>query len=144
MATKKPAPRKITARSVAKDVLKLLEVIRQKPVKCEVCALGSMMVAFAYRHNHTKASPDIYDREMATQNLGSIFSDNQLCLIESAFEMRVVNQNYGDDGNPIREAIHFGKRYRTNRGRLVAICNNIIQNGSFRPELADKKGKSKG
>lgn len=67
------------------------------------------------------------------------FSAKELDTIETAFEMDVIGDST-DSLNGIRDltklakdAIKFGKKYKTNELRLLGILKNIIKYGEFTP-----------
>jgi hypothetical protein len=172
---KKPA--KPTRKNIAKDVLALLkakklvatsgtycdigdteksldeyhdlqELLKEKHVVCDVCALGGMMAGFAYRHDNTPVLSWGYSQKDAVANLLPIFGEEQLVLIEQAFEAHkpvtfvAPYITYGNDpsNEETNEARSFGLRYKNPAARLRAICNNIIDYGKFMP---GKKGAKK-
>lgn len=110
-------------------------------VKCEVCAKGALLACHILKTNHITVSqaakmdyegdPDIYIRN----RLAKIFSQNQLDLIEAAFETWVVaDENrylqspYGAPTGIAKKAVEFGKNYENTTERLIAIMKNIIKN----------------
>lgn len=115
--------------------------------ECECCALGSMMVSCTLFKNKVKVKeldnglldyPTIQnDRSEDIMGFRGIFSHDQCMLIEIAFEQ---GDGYfitleSDDPNDINSrAIKFGKKYRSNKSRLLAIMKNIVKNkGTFKP-----------
>jgi hypothetical protein len=164
-------PVKPTPKNIAKDVLALLkakklealsgmycsigdtkksldeyhdlqEVLHEKGVVCDVCALGGMMAGFAYQHDNTPVQWR-YDQEDTIANLLPVFGEEQLVLIENAFEAH-RRAGYPPSDEEIETARRFGLRYKTDDKRLKAICENIIAYGKFRPEkkAAPKKKKA--
>lgn len=98
-----------------------------KPEKaCRVCAIGSCFLARVYRKN--EAPLEDFSRAEMQDALAGVFSENQLALIETAFEMSFSYQN-ANTGEDAWNAIEFGRKYATEKGRLRAIMNNIIANG---------------
>lgn len=158
MTTKTKTPKKITPVMLAKDVLKLLESRRFKPVtggyveptgrvhldgdaqatlknkafKCEVCALGAAFCAYVLRvDNHLGG----FSRE----KLGEVLAPEQMTLIESAFEATFAWGSGRVSAAELYAAIDFGERYTSDSGRLRAIMRNIIANdGKFKPEVKAK------
>ena len=115
--------------------------------KCTVCALGGLFTC-AVKVKNAIETHDVDDSNYRDQEikdyLDGIFTRDQLCLIESAFERK----NHMDDGNnetedehgnvvyrePLKSAIEFGSKYKTDKGRMIAIMQNIIKNGgTFKP-----------
>lgn len=109
-------------------------------VKCQVCGIGSLFVAAVDRANEctVKDMDHSYDNpDFMRGYLGEFFSEEQLVLIETAFEMDVVNAlNTGlhRDHLEIEAAIAFGEKSQDAKQRLKRIMQNIIMNkGTFRP-----------
>jgi hypothetical protein len=115
--------------------------------KCECCALGSMMVSCTLFKNKVKMAqlddgamdyPTIQNhRSQDFMGFRNIFSHDQCMLIEIAFEQ---GKGYfftpeTEDPNDINSrAIKFGKKYRSNKSRLLAIMKNVVKNkGTFKP-----------
>lgn len=103
---------------------------RSKP--CSVCALGALFIGSVDKFNKLNfdfKGQDYQDREKILTNLNSSFSQEQLVLIEYAFECWLDP----DTKKPGPPAI-FGSRYSNDTTRLRAIMNNIITNkGTFIP-----------
>jgi len=107
---------------------------------CQACAKGSLFMSYVGRVNECKfeaaATIDNDDiDDTAHMKLREIFSKEQLDLIETAFEggsyLRV------NDDIQKREAAlrHIYRKYDNEDERLLAICQNIIDNdGKFKPE----------
>lgn len=118
-------------------------------VTCNVCAMGSLMVAFVSRFNNF--SVRTYDSGNVTihsdqimKTLSPYFSSEQLGLMEKAFgdftfsnsltqEQRdkahdfFVKENGGHDGD-------HDCSYVNSKGRLIAIMQNVVDhNGTFNP-----------
>ncbi len=148
-----PAARRV---AIARDVLKWLEVgkIRAKTgtylssydIKndrytnkeddrvdggsCTVCALGAVFACTVERIGGLKDFWSYRDAESIRRELGDHFDDEQLRLIETAFEQGDFTRTTPD--YVIGQAIEFA----TGRPeeRLVAIMKNIISNkGEFCP-----------
>lgn len=109
-------------------------------VKCQVCGIGSLFVAAVDRAN----ACTIKDMDHSYENsgfmreyLGEFFSDEQLVLIETAFETELINSlNTGlSRSSPeVYAAIRFGEKYSNAEKRLKSIMENIIANkGTFSP-----------
>lgn len=100
--------------------------------ECRACALGSIFAACIARPElKLKAEPG-YEGDDNEQRvaLSPYFSEEQLMLIESAFEMD--DFTYGDDG--WEDAVDFGRMFNNDKDRLLAILQNIIDNnGEFVP-----------
>lgn len=124
--------------SSKKPVHELLE-----GVKCQVCGIGSLFVAAVDRAN----ACTIEDMDHSYENsnfmreyLGEFFSDEQLVLIETAFETELIHS--GGTGlnrfSPkVEAAIAFGEKSTSAEKRLKRIMENIISNkGTFKPEAS--------
>jgi hypothetical protein len=132
-----------------------------KAKTCNVCALGSLFMAdtllrdkvddrLHVSHNAwcdttELRGPGCYSMR---EELGDFFSEEQLHLIENAFEKETIeapdyasmssvefNLNASNrffDRN--ERAIKFGKKHRSPTKRLVSIMNNVIRHeGTFKP-----------
>lgn len=129
----------------------LLDASKDDP--CTACALGSCFAAKVrlgdryklprHYNDSSRIHPDEINSDARNQ-LKAYFTERQLSLIESAFEMKNIDHwidsNYteGYDNHelnsksPISRAIHFGNEYTTDEDRLIAIMENIIKNkGTF-------------
>ncbi len=101
---------------------------------CEVCALGSMLIAGVGRFNNHAVNIDHWVgdefalREATTEFLDKYFDDKQLELIEAAFEGSEELYN---------GVVYDFQDWLPNAGddaRLTAIMRNIIKNeGTFVP-----------
>ena len=144
MARMNAAEKAKTRVAVAKDVLKQLKAKKIRAQSnygycvpddagpCMVCALGAAMVS----RLRIKGAWSLvwrsswWDRGAVTEELSDCFSHEQMLLIEDAFESG-PNEHYSPPATP---GELFGARYRSDRGRLKAIMENIIANkGTFAP-----------
>jgi hypothetical protein len=99
--------------------------------RCVACAIGAALCSlvridnkFEYKDNTPPAQP-------MKERLQDVFSENQLKLIEAAFE-RDIEFAYGVPY--VKKAVKFGQSFVGNRNRGVAIFRNIIANkGTFKP-----------
>ena len=109
--------------------------------KCEVCGIGSLFIAAVDRANGcTVGDLGSPNSDSAMRNyLSDWFADDQLSMIEAAFEGRFIDWSAGDSGlheySPeIRQAIAFTRRTTSPTARIKKIMNNIIENkGTFKP-----------
>lgn len=98
-------------------------------LKCKVCARGMLVVAKALRLDNLPLS-DLSQGD-TTKQLDGIATDEQLSLIECAFEKTGQFDSYSEDAS---RAVDFGLEYDLCADRLRAIMNNIVNNkGTFRP-----------
>lgn len=122
--------------------------------QCTVCALGSCFIGLVNQMDkldlqelfqirmYSNTSGPIFEDKMRNY-LREIFSETQMLLIESAFEMQDMRgSNYHDvniSAVNIARAIEFGKQHdhtidANAKSRLKAIMNNIVKNkGIFIP-----------
>lgn len=117
----------------SKDARKQLRDIVLGP--CQACALGALFLAKAVRFNDVTVGDYVQsddDGAMCRNNLYSYFSNQQMGMIESAFEMSPTYAGrVGVNGMP---SVDFGRQYASSKLRLTAILENIIANGGeFRP-----------
>ena len=125
----------------------------EKPADCKVCGVGGLLVAKCMRFDKFENAFDL-DTDIqvggyeAGNGLVDLFSNEQLALIECAFEKWTApeidpeeDDNSGDKselGDITREeqdkAATFGARYDDDRNRFLAIMRNIVKNdGTFKP-----------
>lgn len=120
---------------------------------CDTCALGACILSIA-RLGDSLTFADVDNRNAkATKKIKSIFEPNQLALIETAFEKTYDNFGFWstqESGTSLWStsvkiggqltteqadaAVSFGRRYSSDKSRLIAIYQNIIDNkGTFKP-----------
>lgn len=130
--------------------------------ECQVCALGGLMLSTVCLLNEFNWSKGHYysvvKQDSMFDRLLDHFDGPQLLLIENAFELghgglaiKDYNGEFSEsqardaarnvkidwpsiDNNQVDRAIAFGERYKTPKGRLRGIMNNLINNhGTFVP-----------
>jgi hypothetical protein len=111
----------------------LQDYLKSKKAKpCFVCGVGACFVARVYRKDNVPFDSFGYDSDFMEDTLAGVFGSKQLDLIETAFEQ---DAGFGDDWDISDEeadaAANFGARYKSDNGRLKAICNNIIANNGY-------------
>lgn len=135
-----------------KDIL-----LKQEKNTCTVCAKGAIFAACVLNVNKVYLKDHYSEEEFQKGKLKKWFSPLELDMIETAFERTIIvdtdecleegNEYYynqGDEENPIfeeekvlsmlgRKCIKFGKKYKSDKNRLLAILNNILINGEFKP-----------
>jgi len=115
--------------------------IEQKIESCNVCALGGLFMSCTNFNNNTLledldfASSElgelIGEEEKLSNKLNSIFSFNQLKLIESYFE---ANDGFFRDYDEDDRIEVFYNKYPSDYKRLKLIMENIVENeGTFVP-----------
>jgi hypothetical protein len=105
---------------------------------CQACAKGGLFMSFVGRVNKININDiecgnDLDDKEH--KKLLQLFSQTQLALIEAAFEgAQYINaeiSKYTDSSNKWSFSKYIDK-YPNDKKRLIAICENIIENkGTF-------------
>ena len=129
----------------------LKSILNKTKNPCIVCGIGSLFVSEISKRNNFKVNTDIIDSvnkinsEKIKKRFKGIFSEHQLDLIETAFEKRVVNEDNNLLGvgegfylgfcftKLAEKYINFGKSFKEDNDRLIAIMNNIIvNNGTFK------------
>ncbi len=113
----------------------LQKLLQRDDFTCEACAKGSLFAACVLNVNRVDVDADISNESFQKSKLKKWFSVEELDTIETAFECRVVMDDpYETTPTELgRKAIKFGKRYHTDKKRLLAILNNILKNRSFKP-----------
>jgi len=124
--------------------LEFRDYIRDK--ECQACALGNLFLAYANVVNHmpvrtlvfmhdfeTYESAGLYiDFERIQCRLETVFSIEQLVLIEIAFELG--QGRFRPTSQKEWAAHRFGLGLKDSKSRLKAIMENIINNGGeFKP-----------
>lgn len=100
---------------------------RETIKNCRVCAKGAMFVSRALLFNECKFGDSV------SWQVGNDFGRLNSDLIEGAFEK--CNPLSGNTTGLQDFAIKFGKRYKSDRNRLKAIMQNVLDNGGvFRPD----------
>ena len=123
--------------------------------KCEVCALGSMLLSYVRLFNNVESVDrvDEYDFDFIFEKLSDVFPKNTLVIIEGVFEGTLINEellfnDYYSSKNKLKisqiekRILKFRKKVFARckqRGKkakaeavLSAICRNIIRNkGKF-------------
>lgn len=126
---------------------------------CEVCGLGACLLSYARLYNKFPLEEVVnvlkydggLDRSIWVEpRLRVVFGRKQMDLIESAFEQMMITrfEEWEDIGLDTdfyyeeayalcRTAVQFGKRFRANADRLLAIMQNVVDHkGEFRPDVA--------
>lgn len=146
---------------ISNEIFELLDYNHEADVKkkyskiksCEVCALGACLLSATKFGNQLKLG-DLKDvllkeNQNADKLLASIFSKNQMLMIETAFEgsngLKYAHDVLGEslDKEQIIKCVNFRYSYvkddnfisEENRKQLlIAIMQNIIKNkGTFKP-----------
>lgn len=118
-------------------------------LNCNVCAKGAMFLSHIRKDSDectVSQAADGGDEQIIENRLTDLFSEEQLDLIEAAFETEAhhytddhgTDDDFNEDGDPKRGTIgakaeRFGDKYSTDQRRLMAIMRNIIRNkGTFK------------
>lgn len=111
------------------------EAITQEMVdampRCMACAVGTFFVTCVRKYD--ALAPDVvldsmYDEGMR-EYLTPFFDRKQLAQIEYAFERGYTSERGLLSEEELETAQAFGSRFETDHSRLIAILNNIIENG---------------
>jgi hypothetical protein len=107
--------------------------------ECTACAVGSMFVSAVLRYDNIVCGSFRYEMNRGfRQYLGQFFSQDQIDLIESAFECRMISIDGNPDDTDLCQAVIFGKKYSDDYSRILAIMENIIENnGEFKPQSSN-------
>lgn len=126
----------------------LQKILRQgKEDTCVACAKGSLFASCVLNTNRVYTNVDDFSEEyFQKKKLKKWFSVLELDMIEAAFEKKVVVDDeqllyiYKKDGSTRerktqlgKDCIAFGRQYRTEKARLLAILENILKHGRFKP-----------
>jgi hypothetical protein len=123
------------------DIQKILKL--KKKDTCQACAKGSIFAACVLNTNKVNRKDEFDSEWFQKAKLSKWFSALELDMIETAFETSVVKDSTGsletagfytnyrtELGD---KCVAFGEKYKTSRGRLLGILNNVLKNGSFKP-----------
>lgn len=109
-----------------KDLFKI-----NKNITCQICAIGAAFVSLVNIENKCSVS-NMLERYNMWARLGKYFKPLTLCLMESAFEGKVIDQR-DPSRELIKQAVAWGKQYHNDTDRLRVIMLNIIRNkGDFK------------
>ena len=123
--------------------------------KCDVCAIGGIFASKVAIGNKFKVDiqaedywsdsqfvieTDTDDDELLIENLKGIYNEEELRLIEYAFEGEDIGFRHNDESDEFhKKALSYYKVYKKADERLIAIMQNIIRNeGKFIPEFLKK------
>lgn len=109
-------------------------------LECECCAKGSLFLSHITKTNNCSVRNIISNVDFnlrISKRLNNLFTQLQLDLIETAFEMKVIKDYSGklyQNEGLIEKAINFGEKYANSNNRLIGIMKNVIKNkGIFKP-----------
>lgn len=116
----------------------LQTILKSENLKCECCAKGALFASCVIETNKVNIKQD-YGKEYFQKNkLKKWFDLSELDLIEMAFEgVSVIDSNnilHDINRNPTElylKGKRFYRKYKSNKTRLLAILNNILENGKF-------------
>lgn len=110
---------------------------------CQVCAKGALFASCVINTDKVKTSQEFEQEKFLKGKLSTWFSDKELDMIETAFEKRPIVDNnrvifiYRGGAKYKTElgkkCVEFGKKYKKPTDRLLAILNNVLENGTFKP-----------
>lgn len=125
-------------KAASKDLKTVLNTAKT-PV-CKVCAKGALFTGCVANVNEIRTMSVKNRREpFQTKKLAPWFSIEELDTIEAAYEQDVIRDKkhiLRDKNHDLtvigKKAVNFSKSNSEKR-RLLAILNNILKNGSFKP-----------
>jgi hypothetical protein len=118
------------------------QLLIESPLKCKCCAKGALFAACVIETNEVLGKQNFSHQPFIKKKLKKWFSTTELDMIETAFEKAVIRMALSHsfkfknaDGNTALadRCIAFGRKYVTDRSRLLAILNNILEHGEFTP-----------
>jgi DNA polymerase III delta prime subunit len=114
---------------------KATKVAEKLKNECTVCARGAMMLCKVAKYNHYEFEKGWgISSESTTHALKDAFSEEQLNLIENAFELNGYIGNLSEKAEWLYEWLY---EFSNAEDRLLAIMQNIVDpNGSFKPNAA--------
>lgn len=126
-----------------------LQCSMSKVASCDVCAKGAIFLSTVRKSDNfqigdasvnTDYDSDriigiCLDHDEVVETASNVFSERQLDLIECAFEQsHVLSEGSDLPSDVVDAAVTFGSDYCLDSVRLIAICQNIIDNeGIFNP-----------
>lgn len=132
----------------------LQEIVDDVQSKCEVCALGAAVLSTARLLDNIPVGSVLWEgsrvdfsdkwfrakrvvetnRDKLLDALSPIFDPWQCDMIEAAFERSFVYADTDISDYDIERSVNFGSEYQCDDDRLVAIMENVIENGGrFEP-----------
>ena len=149
-------PFEATDRTEAKPVLEEF-FKKEQAIPCDACARGTLLLCTVHKENNFLLSDFNLIRgpfkhgSVVDNRLAELFSEEQLIMMENAFEVENcesreyfdeddypedyygINHEYLDE-DLARECVEFGLKYSDANERLLAIFENAIANGGeFKP-----------
>jgi hypothetical protein len=122
-----------------KDLQTILK--RGETYTCEACAKGSLFASCVISTNEVSTRDSLGSESFQSNKLKKWFSYLELDMIETAFEKEIITDNegalrneYGNENTLAKSCVRFGKRFKSDKNRLLAILNNILKNGTFKPD----------
>jgi hypothetical protein len=125
--------------------------------KCEACAKGSLFASCVINVNKVSTFDPFNSEHFQSEKLGKWFTQLELDMIETAFELDVITDSLrylstpgGNKSILAKECTSFGRnsckgiKKDRQKVRLIAILNNVLEHGQFNPsEKALKIMKTK-
>ncbi len=141
-------PVKSTTDYLPDDEESIQQTLKER--KCECCAKGAVFAACVLNVNKVYGDDDFNGEEFQKNKLKKWFKELELDMMETAFELRVCENSTGklqaqtggedywddpewEDTKLAKQCIKFGKKYKSPKNRLLAILDNILDNGTFKP-----------
>lgn len=129
----------LTLLDYLEDDESLKKALKQENIACEACAQGGLFIACVLNTNRVYGG-DLYGNyDFQTSKLLKWFKIEEINTIEAAFEQHVVHDekdillDYGCKTKLAQRAVKFGLKYPDSTKRFLAILNNILKHGTFKP-----------
>lgn len=108
--------------------VELKEVLDKTP-QCEVCAIGAAFVCAVKREGSLLVTNLVECRDLMVEYLTEkeIFSDDELTLMEVAFEGAVLREGY-EGLDPLNKALYFNHNIPGEKERLRRVMKAVIGN----------------
>lgn len=124
----------------------LQKVLKEEDVECDCCAKGALFASCVMSVNKVYGKNDFAKEVFQSKKLSKWFSKGELDMVETAFEKEIMcdtenilRDNDGELTDLGEKCVVFGESYDTATERLLAILENILQNGTFKPQLCTEK-----
>lgn len=103
------------------------------PKRCKVCAIGAMSIIKSVLDKDDNPLLGHHGRHF--EILTRVFSEEQLRLIETAFEICFIySPETDEEEESMNHGVQFGRQYYRDGDRLEMIMHNICDNkGEFKP-----------
>ena len=118
-----------------------MSLLMKSATSCDVCAVGAIFLGFANRMNNCTIKKYVRSHHSGIfmkKYLLDYFSDQQIQMIETAFEQSIISVGGREYSNlewqQLAKSKYFAKRTKNPKNRMIKIMKNIIENnGTFVP-----------